>query len=198
MSMKQVTTEELRRMKDCEGLVLQGCRGDLKEWQQGINDIFTDEGLLLDHTTFENIYVFEHSGVTNLVFPFDETVKLNIAKLAIWRLQYHEKFGGMWLSDYVENRLGGFVSEKQQEQERPKPDCPLIGQDGNIFNLMGIASRTLRKNGLSEQATQMCSRIQETAGSYYEALNIIGEYVNITSVEESESIHEGMGWSYDR
>ena len=198
MSMKQVTTEELRRMKGCEGLVLQGCDGDLKEWQQSINDIFTDEGLLLDHTTFENIYVFEHSGVTNLVFPFDETVKLNIAKLAIWRLQYHEKFGGMWLSDYVENRLGGFVSEKQQEQERPKPDCPLIGQDGNIFNLMGIASRTLRKNGLSEQATQMCSRIQETAGSYYEALNIIGEYVNITSVEESESIHEGMGWSYDR
>ena len=190
MSIKRITTEELRRMK--------GCGDDLKEWQQGINDIFTDEGLLLDHTTFENIYVFEHSGVTNLVFPFDETVKLNIAKLAIWRLQYHEKFGGMWLSDYVENRLGGFVSEKQQEQERPKPDCPLIGQDGNIFNLMGIASRTLRKNGLSEQATQMCSRIQETAGSYYEALNIIGEYVNITSVEESESIHEGMGWSYDR
>lgn len=198
MSMKQVTTEELRRMKGYEGLVLQGCDGDLKEWQQSINDIFTDEGLLLDSTKFENIYVFEHSGVTNLVFPFDETVKLNIAKLAIWRLQYHEKFGGMWLSDYVENRLGGFVSEKQQEQERPKPDCPLIGQDGNIFNLMGIASRTLRKNGLSEQATQMCSRIQETAGSYYEALNIIGEYVNITSVEESESIHEGMGWSYDR
>ena len=198
MSMKQVTTEELRRMKGSEGLVLQGCDGDLKEWQQSINDIFTDEGLLLDSTKFENIYVFQYNGVTNLIFPFDETVKLNIAKLAIWRLQSHETFGGMWLSDYVENRLGGFVSEKQQEQERPKPDCPLIGQDGNIFNLMGIASRTLRKNGLSEQATQMCSRIQETAGSYYEALNIIGEYVNITSVEESESIHEGMGWSYDR
>lgn len=198
MSIKRITTEKLRRMKDCEGLVLQGCGGDLKEWQQGINDIFTDEGLLLDHTTFENIYVFEYSGVTNLVFLFDETVKLNIAKLAIWRLQSHEKFGGMWLSDYVDNRLGGFVSEKQQGIEFQKPDCPLIGQDGNIFNLMGIASRTLQKNGLPEQATQMCNRIQETAGSYYEALNIIGEYVNITSVEESESIHEGMGWSYDR
>ena len=24
-----------------------------------------------------------------------------------------------------------------------KPKCPLIGQDGNIFNLMGIASKTL-------------------------------------------------------
>ena len=192
MSMKQVTTEELRRMKGYEGLVLQGCDGDLKEWQQSINDIFTDEGLLLDSTKFENIYVFQYNGVTNLIFPFDETVKLNIAKLAIWRLQSHETFGGMWLSDYVDNRLGGFASEKQQEQERPKPDCPLIGQDGNICNLMGIASRTLRKNGLSEQATEMCSRIQETAGSYSEALNMIGEYVNITSVEDSESVYEGM------
>ena len=39
----------------------------------------------------------------------------------------------------------------------------------------------------------MCSRIQETAGSYSEALNMIGEYVNITSVEDSESVYEGMG-----
>ena len=167
MSIKRITTEELRRMKDCEGLVLQGCGGDLKEWQQGINDIFTDEGLLLDHTTFENIYVFEHSGVTNLVFPFDETVKLNIAKLAIWRLQYHEKFGGMWLSDYVENRLGGFVSEKQQEQERPKPDCPLIGQDGNIFNLMGIASRTLRAGNSDVQPYSRNSRQLLRSAEYH-------------------------------
>ena len=30
-----------------------------------------------------------------------------------------------------------------------KPKCPLIGQDGNIFNLMGIASKTLKRNGMS-------------------------------------------------
>ena len=30
-----------------------------------------------------------------------------------------------------------------------KPDCPLIGADGNIFNLIGIASRTLRRNAES-------------------------------------------------
>lgn len=55
MSMKQVTTEELRRMKGYEGLVLQGCDGDLKEWQQSINDIFTDEGLLLDSTNRKHL-----------------------------------------------------------------------------------------------------------------------------------------------
>lgn len=65
-----------------------------------------------------------------------------------------------------------------------KPDCPLIGQDGNIFNLMGIASLTLRQNGLPEQAKEMSKRIVDTAQSYDEALCIIGEYVNITSEDK--------------
>ena len=51
-----------------------------------------------------------------------------------------------------------------------KPKCPLIGQDGNIFNLMGIASKTLKRNGM-----------------YDEALSIIDEYVEITSVDEEET-----------
>ena len=68
----------------------------------------------------------------------------------------------------------------------------MIGQDGNIFNLMGIASRTLRRKGMTDQATEMCDRIAQTAGSYYEALNIIGEYVNITSAEDAD-IDEDQG-----
>ena len=70
-----------------------------------------------------------------------------------------------------------------------KPDCPLIGQDGNIFNLMGIASRTLRENGMAEQATEMCERIRK-CGNYYSALCVIGEYVNITSVDEEAEVDD--------
>lgn len=68
-----------------------------------------------------------------------------------------------------------------------KPDCPLIGQDGNIFNLMGIASRTLRQHGRAEEASEMTNRIYQS-GSYGEALIIIGEYVNITSLNPSEEV----------
>ena len=64
------------------------------------------------------------------------------------------------------------------DNKRSKPDCKLIGEDGNIFNLMARASRTLRENGLSEEATEMRERIT-SSGSYDEALCIIGEYVNI-------------------
>ena len=64
------------------------------------------------------------------------------------------------------------------DNKRNKPDCKLIGEDGNIFNLMARASRTLRENDLSEEAAEMRERIT-SSGSYDEALCIIGEYVNI-------------------
>ena len=72
-----------------------------------------------------------------------------------------------------------------------KPKCPLIGQDGNIFNLMGIASKTLKRNGMYDEAKEMCSRIT-SSGSYYEALNVIGEYVEITSTDDEQSEDEDM------
>ena len=72
----------------------------------------------------------------------------------------------------------------QELAQREKPDCQLIGQDGNIFNLMGIAARTLRQNGMGSEAQEMTGRITTQAGNYYEALGIIGEYVNITGPDE--------------
>ncbi len=62
--------------------------------------------------------------------------------------------------------------------EKEKPDCKLIGEDGNIFNLIGIASRTLRENGMADEAVEMRDRIRASK-SYDEALCIIGEYVTI-------------------
>lgn len=178
MSIKHITTDELRKMDDQEGLILQGCGGDLNEWVEGINELLTAEGILLKGTKFQNCASFTHDGVTCLLYPF-EGVELDIGKFAIWRLQYYQAYGGTWLSDYVPNRLGGFVGQR-------KPDCPLVGEDGNIFNLMGIAARTLRQNDMAKEAAVMCSRIYE-AGSYEEALCIIGEYVNITSTEDQET-----------
>lgn len=59
-----------------------------------------------------------------------------------------------------------------------KPKCKLIGEDGNIFNLMGIAAATLRKAGNAQEARELISRVT-TCASYTEALSVIGEYVDI-------------------
>lgn len=191
-----IKADELRKMQGMEGLILQGCGGDPQEWVDGINDMLTEAGILLDNTQFSDVSVFEHEGLTNILFPFDETVHAHTGKLAMWRLATHNDFGGTWLSDYVENRLGGFEPE---QKEKVKPGCALIGQDGNIFNLMGIASHTLKQNGMKDEASEMCSRITKS-GSYSEALGIIGEYVNITDGSDEEDYDdfdededEGMG-----
>ena len=182
MKINNITLSDLRRMNGKEGLILQGCGGEIKEWMDGINKMLTDKGILLDNTKFENISVFMSDGVTCILYPFED-VHLDIGKLAMWRLQSYTAFAGTWLSDYVDNKLGGF-------EVKQKPDCELIGQDGNIFNLMGIASHTLKQNGMADEAKEMCSRVT-SSGSYCEALNIIGEYVNITDgSEQSDDIDE--------
>ena len=170
---KSITTDDLRRMEGQEGLILQGCGGPLQEWVDGINELFTEAGILQDGSTFqaENVSVFQHGDLTNLLFPF-EGVKLDVGRLAMWRIQTHGQFGGTWLSDYVPNRLGGFIQERIPQ----KPKMELLGQDGNIFGIMGRASRLLKQAGMKEQSDEMISRVT-ACGSYDEALNIISEYV---------------------
>ena len=182
MDIQGVTLDELRKMKDIEGLVLQGCGGDLKEWVNGINDMLTESGILQNGSRFEKVYTFENEELTCLLFPFKD-VQLDFGKLAIWRIQTRADYGSTWLSDYVENKLGGFLTEPQ------KPKCPLIGQDGNIFNLMGIASKTLKRNGMVDEAKEMCKRITSSE-SYVEALSIIDEYVEITSIDDEQTEDE--------
>ena len=93
---KQITTDELRRMDGQEGLILQGCGGDLQEWVDGINGLLTEAGILLDSSRFESVFVFQHQELTNLLFPFDG-VKLDVGKLAMWRLQTYGQFVGLSL-----------------------------------------------------------------------------------------------------
>ncbi len=169
---KQITTEDLLRMDGQEGLILQGCGGGLQEWVDGINSLLTEAGILMEGSKFESVSTFQHKGLTNLLFPFDG-VKLDTGKLAMWRLQTHEQFGGTWLSDYVPKQLGGYLAEPEQK----KPSMRLEGQDGNIFSILGQASRLLKDVGQKDQADEMFRRVT-SSGSYEEALHIISEYVD--------------------
>lgn len=96
MSIKHITTENLRHMGNTEGLILQGCGGDLQEWVDGINEMLTEEGILRNGSKFSECSSFEHDGLTCLLFPF-KGVDADIGRLAIWRLKTHDAFGGTWL-----------------------------------------------------------------------------------------------------
>lgn len=114
MSIKNITTDDLRRMGNSEGLIIQGCGGDLQEWVDGINGLLTQEGILRNGSKLTDCSTFEHDNLTCLLFPF-KNVDVDLGRLAIWRLKTHDTFGSTWLSDYVPNRLGGFYGNQQEE-----------------------------------------------------------------------------------
>ncbi len=192
MSIFQITTADLRRMDDQEGLILQGCGGPLQQWVDGINEMLTEEGCLLGGTTFQKVSTFEHDGCTCLLFPFTDDVRVNVERLAAWRIQSHAIFGGTWLSDFVPNRLGGFARDQPEpKQARMKPDCFLSEADGNMREMMRIASQTLREHDMADEAAQMCNRITQCQ-SYDSALSIIGDYVNITPAQQEQKMNMEM------
>jgi hypothetical protein len=59
-----------------------------------------------------------------------------------------------------------------------KPTVQLIGQDGNVFNLIGLSVKALKKAGLKDQATELTNKCFE-AEDYNQVLNIINEYLEV-------------------
>ena len=66
------------------------------------------------------------------------------------------------------------IQDHMQMTQRPK--MQLIGQDGNIFAIMGRASRLLKSSGQGDKAKEMRDRVM-FCDSYQKALSIVSEYV---------------------
>ena len=63
-----------------------------------------------------------------------------------------------------------------QDQEFKKPTVKLVGEDGNVFNIIGIVTRALKKAGYPEKAEEFKTRAM-SSGSYEEVLQLLFEYV---------------------
>lgn len=129
--------------------------------------------------------IFDKNQIPNTLSKYNKRVELNNV---IYDLYY-----GTSLEDEkaIDNMFGDRMGHSIDEHTVEKPKCALIGEDGNIFHLMGIASRTLKRNGMRELAEEMCNKITSNAKSYDEAICIIDEYVEITSREEIEEWENG-------
>lgn len=58
------------------------------------------------------------------------------------------------------------------------PKCKLIGEDGNVFNIIGKVSRTLKDNGLEKEAKEFTEKAFHST-SYDEVLRLCMEYVDV-------------------
>lgn len=71
--------------------------------------------------------------------------------------------------------------------ENKRPQMKLVGEDGNIFAILGRASKLLRENGQPEKAKEMSDRVYQSR-NYYRALHIISEYVE-TELTGAKPVH---------
>jgi len=60
----------------------------------------------------------------------------------------------------------------------PKPVCKLIGEDGNVFNIMGRVSQALKSAGEKDKAKEFVRKATE-CGSYDEVLILLHKYVRV-------------------
>ena len=65
-----------------------------------------------------------------------------------------------------------------EELKYKKPKVKLSGEDGNVFNLIGICKRALVNIGEREIANKMVIECV-SSGSYEEALGVMSKYVDV-------------------
>lgn len=83
-----------------------------------------------------------------------------------------------YYADYYRDGIKGLVYVKK-DVDVEKPKAALVGANGNIFNLIGIASQALKRTGQHGLAKEMHRRISTEAKSYDEAIQIIMQYVEV-------------------
>lgn len=70
------------------------------------------------------------------------------------------------------------VRIKIKKEDKMRPVCKLIGEDGNVFNIMGRVIKSLKKVGLAEEAKEFSTKAFNSA-SYDEVLQLAIEYVEV-------------------
>lgn len=125
--------------------------------------------------------IFDKSKIPSTLSKYGKKVELRGA--------IYDLYQGTSIEDekLIDSMFGDRMGYSIDEYIIEKPKCALIGQDGNIFNLVGIASKTLKRNGMYEESKEMSDRVFNSK-SYEDALCIIDEYVEITDEAGIEDI----------
>jgi hypothetical protein len=112
--------------------------------------------------------VGDNTPHTLILSHFKESVKYGTKKNRLEKLNNRLFADYSFYFHFKRNPYEGFLMEN-------KPKVKLVGENGNVFNLMGLCSRALKNAGQQEKATEMCEKITKS-GSYNEALAIMMEY----------------------
>ena len=99
---------------------------------------------------------------------FEDSCDCNYSKKELFEQNYND----------LNENYKKLYKELKGNMQNLKPVAKVIGKDGNVFNLIGICMKALKRAGQPEKAKEMQEKIF-AAGSYEEALNIMGEYCDL-------------------
>ncbi len=63
-------------------------------------------------------------------------------------------------------------------EKKKKLEVALVGENGNIFNIMAITAKALKKEGMEKEKKEYMNKVLNCS-SYDEALRITMEYVDV-------------------
>lgn len=78
---------------------------------------------------------------------------------------------------------------KEDNKRKVKPKCNIYGAFGTMIEIIGIASKTLKKNNMIDESREMIERVTKSY-SYDEAFDIINEYVETIDKKENQEEEE--------
>lgn len=125
-------------------------------------------GRIIETRLFEGKGEGDYQYAMDLLNPY--YARLDVGNLFSAYGEYLERF-----DEDVDLKEG---LQRWEGEKKEKPFCKLIGEDGNVFNLLGIVSKTLKRAGLKEEAKEVADKVWECK-SYDESLQLFMKYVDI-------------------
>ena len=94
------------------GMVILGAGGNLNEWVEGIGNLLLEQKLVEIAPIFSEAFkltgnVLGNEGRTDLALIFDKNTKVNIGKLAMWRISVGSC---SWIDDFIVNYAKDYES----------------------------------------------------------------------------------------
>lgn len=65
-----------------------------------------------------------------------------------------------------------------EKTQSKKPDCHLVGSNGNVFSIIGVVSKALKKAGQHDRAEEFQKKAMQSE-SYDAVLQLLYDYVDL-------------------
>jgi len=181
ISVGEKSITELRKDKRF-GIVVMGAGKPYKGWIDGLGESLIKAKIVAVKSktkVFSSAYILTGNanpkGRTDLVLIFNDKLKINTGKLAMWRL----RMGGIsWIDDFIVNYGKDYnedIVDNLEDIGLSKPELNLTGQDGNAFSILGKARKVALKNNMPWETINK----EATTGDYDHLLQTMMKYFEV-------------------